>query len=88
MVWLRLTEYFQLKSRHLKWVPFMWTEEHPQKRVDGARTILDTLEAQQRIGFREIVTGDESWIYLQIRLDSIWIGLESTKQLPFYRGRW
>jgi hypothetical protein len=23
MVWLRLTEYFQLKSRHLKWVPFM-----------------------------------------------------------------
>jgi hypothetical protein len=38
----------------------MLTEELRQKRVDGARTLLDALEAQQRIEFCDIVTGDES----------------------------
>jgi hypothetical protein len=36
------------------------TEELHQKQVDGARTLLNALEAQQRIGFRDIVTCNES----------------------------
>jgi hypothetical protein len=34
------------------------------------------LEAQQRIGFRDIITGDESWIYLDMTSNSIWIEAE------------
>jgi hypothetical protein len=30
----------------------------------GSRALLKTLEAQQRIRFLDITTGDESWIYL------------------------
>jgi hypothetical protein len=77
-VWRRLTESLQFKSRHFKWVPYMLTEELRQKRVDGARTLLDALEAQQRIGFRDVIAGDESWIYLHISVNSIWIGAEET----------
>jgi hypothetical protein len=75
-VWRRLTESFQFKSWHFKSVPYMLTKELGRKRVDGARTLLDALEAEQRIEFRDIVTGDESWIYLQMSPNSIWIGAE------------
>jgi hypothetical protein len=54
------------------------TEELRQKRVDGSRALLDTLEAQQRIEFCDIVTGDESWVYLDMILNPIWIGAEET----------
>jgi hypothetical protein len=40
-----------------------------QKHVDGSWTLLETLETQQQIGFRDIVTGDESWIYLDMNRD-------------------
>jgi hypothetical protein len=49
----------------------MLTEELRQKWIDGVRTLLDALEAQQRIEFRDIVTGDESWIYLHMSPNSI-----------------
>jgi hypothetical protein len=75
-IWRRLTESLQLKSRHFKWVPYMLTEELRQKRVNGVRALLDTLEVQQRIGFHDIITGDESWFYLDVAPNSIWIGTE------------
>jgi hypothetical protein len=75
-VWLLLTEFLQFKSRHFKWAPSLLTEEHHQKRVDRTRTLLDALESQQRIGFRDIVTGDESWIYLHMNPNSFWTGAD------------
>jgi hypothetical protein len=56
----------------------MVTEELHQKRVDGARTLLGALEVRQRIGFRKIVTDNESWIYLHMSSNSIWIRVEET----------
>jgi hypothetical protein len=53
----------------------------PSKRVDGARILLDALETQQRIGFRDIITGDESLIYLHMSPNSIWIGAEETASI-------
>jgi hypothetical protein len=53
-------------------------DELREKRVDGARTLLDALEAQWQIRFRDIVTGNESWIYLYMCPNSIWIGIEET----------
>jgi hypothetical protein len=70
-VWRRLTESLQFKCLHFKWVPSMLIEELGQKRVDGARTLLNALKAQQRIEFRDIVTGDEIWIYLHMSRNSI-----------------
>jgi hypothetical protein len=70
-VWQRVTESLQFKSRHFKWVRCMLTDELRQKRIEGARTLLNVLEAQQRIEFRDIKTGDESWIYLNMAPNSI-----------------
>jgi hypothetical protein len=72
-MWRRLTESLRFKNRHFKWVPSMLTDKLRQTRIEGARTLLNVLEAQQRIGFRDIITGDESWIYLNMTPNSIWI---------------
>jgi hypothetical protein len=80
-VWRRLTESVQLKSRHFKWVPQLLTDELRPKRIEGSRALFERLEAQQQIGFCDIVTGDESWVYLDMVLNSIWIGAEETALL-------
>jgi hypothetical protein len=84
MVWRRLTESLQLKNRHFKWVPYKLTDKLRQKRIEGVRTILNVLEAPQRIGFCDIITGDESWIYLNMTPNSILIGAE---EIPPTRPR-
>jgi hypothetical protein len=63
----------------------MLTEEFRQKRVDGVRALLDTLEVQQRIGFGDIITGDGSWSYLDVAPNSTWI--EAEEAAPLDRGR-
>jgi hypothetical protein len=40
------------------------------------------LEVQQRIGFRDIITGDESWFYLDVAPNSSWTGAEEAAPTP------
>jgi hypothetical protein len=56
----------------------MVMEELWRKRVNGAKALLKVLEAQSHINFRDVITGDESWIFLNRGLNSIWIGAEET----------
>jgi hypothetical protein len=51
----------------------MLTQELHQKCIEGLRVFLETVEAQQRIGFQDIVTGDESRIYLDTNPNFVWI---------------
>jgi hypothetical protein len=44
-VWWRLMECLEFKTRDLEWAPYMLTDELRQKRIDGARTLLNVLEA-------------------------------------------
>lgn len=48
-----------------KWVPHVPTKTHRQKRVDVSRQLLQILEG----GFRNIITGDETWIHYYITLN-------------------
>jgi hypothetical protein len=49
------------KSYLLRWIRHMLTAELRHKRVELSKQLLSVLESQQRVGFRDIVTGDESW---------------------------
>jgi hypothetical protein len=80
-----VTEPLQLKSRHFKWVTSLLAHALHQRRVEGSRALLETLEAQQRIGFRDILIEDKSWVYLDTSPISIWIGAE--KKPPRDRGQ-
>jgi hypothetical protein len=59
-VWEYMTKSLGLQCHHFKWVSYMLTEELRRKRVDGAKALLKVLEGQSHIGFRDVITGDES----------------------------
>jgi hypothetical protein len=50
---------------HLRWVPHQLTDDLRQVRVAKCGELLRALAAIQRIHFRHIITGDESWFYLE-----------------------
>jgi hypothetical protein len=54
----------------------MLKQEFRQKCVERLPALLETLEAQQRIGFLDIVKEDEIWIYLKLNPNSIQIVAE------------
>jgi hypothetical protein len=55
-----LVEKIGLKKFLLRWVPHTLTSQLRQKRVELSSQLLQVLESQQRVSFRDIVTGDES----------------------------
>jgi hypothetical protein len=63
-VWKHLTESLGLSSRCLNSVPHELTNDLRDKRVAIGSQLLEILEEAQSTGFRQLVTGDESWIYL------------------------
>jgi AraC-like DNA-binding protein len=68
----RLTESLELQPRFLKWVPHLLTCDLKTKRVELARELLETLRSEEHTCFHRIITGDESWFYLDYSSDHIW----------------
>src|SRR5438128_1052998 len=62
-----------------KWVPRLLTEEHRQKRVDISRQLLQILES----GFRNAITGDETWIHYYTtpikEANKVWLAAEEDR---------
>jgi hypothetical protein len=64
---LYLTTSFNMKSRHFKWIPHFLNDDLRAKQLEGARQLLDVLQAQNRCHFRDLITGDETWVYLDMK---------------------
>jgi uncharacterized Fe-S cluster protein YjdI len=69
-----------MKSRHFKWVPHFLDDHLKAQRLEGARQLLDVQQAQKRCHFRDLITGDETWVYLDMKP---WIvSLPADAELP------
>jgi hypothetical protein len=62
-----------MKSRHFKWVPHFLDDDLRAKRLEGARQLLDVLQTQERCHFRDLIPGDETWVYLDMKPGTIWL---------------
>lgn len=60
------------KNYNLRVVPHELSEEMKAKRVSESIQLLDLLRVQKRKGFHRILTGDESWFYLQYSFNRMW----------------
>jgi histone-lysine N-methyltransferase SETMAR len=58
----------------------MLTHELRYHRVNGSLALLDVLRQQEKIHFRDIITGNESWIFIDTEPSSIWLSLD--EELP------
>jgi hypothetical protein len=71
----RLTMSLDMRPGYFQWVPDMLTPELGEQRTNGSRALLDVLPQQGKSSFRETVTGDESWIFVdtdQVPFGSCW----------------
>jgi hypothetical protein len=69
-----------MKSRYFKWVPYFLDDDLRAKRLEGAEQLLDVLQARERCHFRDLVTGDETWVYLDRKPGIIWLSADA--ELP------
>jgi hypothetical protein len=77
---LHLTASLNMKSRHFQWVPLFLDDDLRAKRLEGARQLLDVLPAQERCHFRDLITGDETWVCLDMKPGIIWLPADA--ELP------
>jgi hypothetical protein len=54
-----------MKNFHLRWISHQLTEDLRQKRISVCKEMLPILEAQNKKGFHDLVTGYESWFMLK-----------------------
>jgi hypothetical protein len=59
-----LTQSLRFTVRHLRWVPHFLTAEQKQIRIQMAIELFQVLSVQSTCQWYDIVTLDESWIYL------------------------
>jgi hypothetical protein len=60
-----------MKSQYFKWVPHFLDDNLRPKRLDGARQLLEVLQGQKKCNFRDLITGDETWVSLHMKLATI-----------------
>jgi hypothetical protein len=56
-----------MKSRRFKWAPHFLDGDLRAKRLEGALQLLDVLQGQERCHFRDLITEDETWVYLDMK---------------------
>jgi hypothetical protein len=67
-----LTQSLRFTVRHLRWVLHFLTAEQKQIRVQMAIELLQVISVQSARQWHDIVTLDESWIYLFSEHDLMW----------------
>jgi hypothetical protein len=79
-VHLHLATSLNMKSRHFKWVPHFLDDDVRAKRLEGSRQLLDVLQTQETCHFRDQITWDEIWVYLDMKPGVIWLPVDA--ELP------
>jgi hypothetical protein len=74
-----------MKSRHFKWAPHFLDDHLRAKRLEGAWQLLNVLQAQERCHFRDLITGDETSVHLDMKPGTIWLPADA--ELPVHVKR-
>jgi hypothetical protein len=41
--------------------------------LEDARQLLDVPKAQEKVHFRDLITGDERWVYFDMKPKTVWL---------------
>jgi hypothetical protein len=61
------------KLYHFRWIPHELISHLKEKRVVMCGELLERLQMEEIFGFARVVTGDESWLYLNGSHTHIWL---------------
>jgi hypothetical protein len=69
-----LREDLALQQFSLRWVPQRLDSTQKQNRVTFSRALLEVLRREQQNNFDHVITGDESWFFIDYPNESVWAG--------------
>jgi histone-lysine N-methyltransferase SETMAR len=72
-VYRRLTESLGFRARHLRSIPHALSEEQITQRIELSRELLRILQVKRDRAWHDIITLDESWFYLSMDHELIWL---------------
>jgi hypothetical protein len=67
-----LHDAFGMKHFHLRWIPHQLTEQLRAERMKKRQDLRSLLERMEASDFRNIVTGDENWLTLELEQSAKW----------------
>lgn len=79
-VYRHLTQSMGYHYRCIRWIPHFLNEDQKRTRVQRAKELLTLLHTQDRLKWKFIYTGDESWFFYDNQIKKLW--LESDAERP------
>jgi hypothetical protein len=79
-VHLHIATFLNTESRHFRWASHFLDGDLRAKRLEGARQLLDVLQTQERCHFRDLITGEKTWVYLDMKPGPVWLPADA--ELP------
>jgi hypothetical protein len=79
-VHLHLATSLNMKSRHFNWVPHFRDDDLRAKPMEGVRQLLAVLQPQETCRFRDLMTGYETWVDLDMKPGIAWLPADA--ELP------
>ena len=79
-----LTQYLGMVYKFTKWIPHLLNSEQKQKRVEEAKALLLVLRSCKKMGWHNIITGDESWFTMYYGARGGWV--ENDENGPTFSG--
>jgi hypothetical protein len=55
------------------------------KWLEGTRQLLDILQAQERCHFRDLITWDETWVYIDMKPGTVWLRADAEQSVRVKR---
>jgi hypothetical protein len=69
----RLIHDLGMRQYKLIWIPHSLSKAQKEKRMAGAAIIKEALHTHCSNGYRNLITGDESWFYYDNETDMMWL---------------
>jgi hypothetical protein len=69
-----------MANQHFKWILHFLDDALRAKRLEGARQLLDVLQGQERCHFRDLITGNKTWVYFDMKPGAVWLPADA--ELP------
>ena len=77
-----LVEILHLKYRVSRWLPHTLSDSQMKQRVEDSNALFDILEKSKHTGYRNLITGDQTWLLYQYHPKGKWC-LESEERPEF-----
>ena len=73
LIYRYLSKYLHLVFKHTKWIPHQLNSSQKKERQEKSLELFQVLEKSKHNGYRDIITGDQSWFIYNYSPTGAWV---------------